>query len=70
MNVVTFECALASLRFTDINRTIRVIFGFAESPAYTAINKSVANWATPKERGFVISLGLLSTPLGAAKSLR
>jgi ACS family hexuronate transporter-like MFS transporter len=45
--------------------TIRVMFGFAEGPAYSAINKSVANWATPKERGFVISLGLLSTPLGA-----
>jgi ACS family hexuronate transporter-like MFS transporter len=41
------------------------MFGFAEGPAYSAINKSVANWATPKERGFVISLGLLSTPLGA-----
>ncbi len=45
--------------------TIRILFGFAEGPAYSAINKSVANWATPKERGFIISLGLLSTPLGA-----
>ncbi|MFJ7884764.1 MFS transporter [Pseudomonas sp. NPDC096917] len=45
--------------------TIRVMFGFAEGPAYSVINKSVANWATPKERGFVVSVGLLSTPLGA-----
>lgn len=44
--------------------TIRVMFGFAEGPAYSVINKSVANWATPKERGFVVSVGLLSTPLG------
>jgi sugar phosphate permease len=45
--------------------TIRILFGFAEGPAYSVINKSVANWATPKERGFVVSVGLLSTPLGA-----
>lgn len=45
--------------------TIRVLFGFAEGPAYSVINKSVGNWATPKERGFVVSVGLLSTPLGA-----
>lgn len=44
---------------------VRVLFGFAEGPAYSVINKSVANWATPKERGFVVSVGLLSTPLGA-----
>jgi sugar phosphate permease len=45
--------------------TIRVLFGFSEGPAYSVINKSVGNWATPKERGFVVSVGLLSTPLGA-----
>jgi len=45
--------------------TIRILFGFSEGPAYSVINKSVGNWATPKERGFVVSVGLLSTPLGA-----
>jgi MFS transporter, ACS family, hexuronate transporter len=45
--------------------TVRILFGFAEGPAYSAINKSISNWAAPKERGFVISLGLVSTPLGA-----
>lgn len=45
--------------------TIRICFGFSEGPAYSVINKSVANWATPKERGFVVGFGLLSTPLGA-----
>jgi ACS family hexuronate transporter-like MFS transporter len=44
---------------------VRVVFGFAEGPAYSAINKSVSLWAVPKERGFVIALGLVSTPLGA-----
>jgi len=45
--------------------TIRVWFGFAEDPAHSAIHKNVANWATPNERGRVISRGLLSMPLGA-----
>lgn len=45
--------------------SIRILFGFSEGPAYSVINKSVGNWATPKERGFVVSVGLLSTPLGA-----
>lgn len=44
---------------------IRVLFGFAEGPAYSIINKTIGNWATPKERGFVVGIGLLSTPLGA-----
>jgi sugar phosphate permease len=29
------------------------------------INKSVSNWTTPSERGFALSLGLISTPVGA-----
>lgn len=45
--------------------TVRILFGFAEGPAYSAINKSISNWAIPKERGFVVALGLVSTPLGA-----
>ncbi|AKZ64039.1 MFS transporter [Herbaspirillum hiltneri N3] len=44
---------------------IRVMFGFCEGPAYSIINKTVSNWATSRERGFVVALGLLSTPLGA-----
>lgn len=44
---------------------IRILFGMSEGPAYSVINKSVANWATSKERAFVVSIGLLSTPLGS-----
>ncbi|TWP52665.1 MFS transporter [Lentzea tibetensis] len=44
---------------------VRVLFGFAEGPAYSTINRTMADWAAPKERGFAVSLGLLSTPLGA-----
>src|ERR1041385_9051935 len=44
---------------------IRVLFGFSEGPAYSTINKTMGRWATPKERGFAVSLGLISTPLGA-----
>ncbi|KOS59808.1 MFS transporter [Lysinibacillus agricola] len=44
---------------------IRILFGFFEGPTFSTINKTVANWATPKERGFAVSLGLLGTPLGA-----
>ena len=44
---------------------IRILFGFSEGPAYSTINKTMGRWATTKERGFAVSLGLLSTPLGA-----
>src|ERR1700744_508052 len=44
---------------------IRILFGAAEGPAYSIINKTIANWATLRERGFVVGFGLLSTPLGA-----
>lgn len=44
---------------------IRILFGLAEGPAYSIINKTNANWATRQERGLVVSIGLLSTPLGA-----
>src|ERR1700712_5199689 len=44
---------------------VRVLFGFAEGPAYSIIHKTVGNSATPRERGFAVSIGLLSTPLGA-----
>jgi len=44
---------------------VRVLFGFAEGPAYSVINKTMSLWAPRSERGFAVSLGLLSTPLGA-----
>ncbi|MGJ7567060.1 MFS transporter [Variovorax sp. GB1R11] len=44
---------------------IRILFGLAEGPAYSIINKTNSNWATQSERGLVVSIGLLSTPLGA-----
>ncbi|MCK2241313.1 MULTISPECIES: MFS transporter [unclassified Crossiella] len=44
---------------------VRVLFGFAEGPAYSTINRTMADWAAPRERGFAVSVGLLSTPLGA-----
>lgn len=44
---------------------MRAVFGFAEGPAYSIINKTIGNWAKPSERGFVVAIGLLSTPLGA-----
>jgi len=44
---------------------VRVIFGFFEGPAYSLINKTMSAWAAPQERGTSVSVGLLSTPLGA-----
>ncbi len=43
---------------------VRILFGFAEGPMFSTINKTNANWAAPKERGIAASLGLLGTPLG------
>jgi ACS family hexuronate transporter-like MFS transporter len=43
----------------------RVLFGVAEGPTFSTINRTMANWATVRERGFAASLGLLGTPLGA-----
>ena len=44
---------------------VRIMFGFSEGPAYSIINKTMSAWAAPQERGFAVSIGLLSTPLGA-----
>lgn len=44
---------------------IRVLFGFAEGPAFSTINKSVSIWAAPRERALLSSLTLASTPVGA-----
>ncbi len=57
--VVFGGSALAGFAF------IRVIFGFFEGPAYSLINKTTSAWAAPLERGTAVSVGLLSTPLGA-----
>ncbi|GAB7386452.1 MFS transporter [Bacillaceae bacterium] len=43
----------------------RVLFGLAEGPTFATINRTNANWAAPKERGFAVALGLLGNPLGA-----
>lgn len=43
----------------------RVLFGFAEGPAFATINRTLAVWAAPSERGIATGLGLLGTPLGA-----
>lgn len=43
----------------------RILFGAAEGPTFSNINRTMANWATVRERGFAASLGLLGTPLGA-----
>lgn len=43
----------------------RILFGFSEGPTFSTINRTMANWAAPKERGFAAALGLLGTPVGA-----
>lgn len=45
--------------------TVRILFGFAEGPAFSTINKSVSIWAAPRERALMSSLALASTPVGA-----
>jgi MFS transporter, ACS family, hexuronate transporter len=44
---------------------IRIVFGFFEGPAYSVINKTMSAWSAPRDRGTSVSIGLLSTPLGA-----
>ncbi|WCK54489.1 MFS transporter [Aneurinibacillus sp. Ricciae_BoGa-3] len=43
----------------------RILFGLSEGPIFSTINRTMANWAAPKEKGFAASIGLLGTPLGA-----
>lgn len=43
----------------------RILFGFAEGPTFSTINRTNANWSAPKERGLVVALGLLGNPVGA-----
>lgn len=43
----------------------RVLFGLAEGPTFSTMNRTMANWVSPKERGFAVALGLVGTPVGA-----
>lgn len=44
----------------------RILFGLSEGPLFSTMNKTMANWAAPHEKGFATSLGLLGVPVGAA----
>jgi ACS family hexuronate transporter-like MFS transporter len=44
---------------------VRILFGFTEGPVYSVMNKTMSAWAAPAERATSVSLGILSTPLGA-----
>ncbi|MBT0727167.1 MFS transporter [Rosenbergiella australiborealis] len=44
---------------------LRILFGFTEGPAYALMNKTIAYWAPDHERGTALSVGLLSTQIGA-----
>ncbi|WP_380180642.1 MFS transporter [Kalamiella sp. sgz302252] len=44
---------------------MRILFGFAEGPAYALMNKAIAHWAPDNERGMALGIGLLSTQVGA-----
>ena len=44
---------------------LRILFGFSEGPAYALMNKTIAGWAPDNERGFALSIGLVSTQVGA-----
>ncbi|MBD1380984.1 MFS transporter [Metabacillus arenae] len=43
----------------------RILFGAAEGPSFTAINRTVANWSAPGEKAFLLSLGHVGVPIGA-----
>lgn len=43
----------------------RILFGLAEGPTFSTINRTNANWAAPRERGIAAAFGLLGNPLGA-----
>lgn len=45
--------------------TLRILFGFSEGPAYALMNKTISAWAPDTERGFALSIGLVSTQAGA-----
>ncbi|MDQ0221039.1 MFS transporter [Peribacillus cavernae] len=43
----------------------RVLFGLAEGPIFATMNRTMANWAAPKEKAFAVSMGFLGGPVGA-----
>ncbi|RAS75998.1 MFS transporter [Priestia endophytica] len=43
----------------------RVLFGLAEGPTLSTMNRTMANWVSPNEKGFSVALGLVGTPIGA-----
>jgi sugar phosphate permease len=45
---------------------IRILFGLAEGPTFSVLNKSISGWASPRERASMIALALASAPLGGA----
>ncbi len=44
---------------------VRICFGLAEGPVYVTMTRTMANWSGPKEKGLMMGIGLLGTPLGA-----
>ncbi|WP_067932551.1 MFS transporter [Alicyclobacillus kakegawensis] len=43
----------------------RILFGISEGPLFSTMNKTVANWASPKEKGFMQAFGLFGVPFGS-----
>jgi sugar phosphate permease len=43
----------------------RILFGVSEGPLFSTMNKTVANWAPAKEKGFMQSFGLFGVPFGS-----
>ncbi len=43
----------------------RILFGLSEGPLFSTMNKTVANWAAPQEKGFMQSFGLFGVPFGS-----
>ncbi|MFB5188800.1 MFS transporter [Alicyclobacillus fastidiosus] len=44
---------------------IRILFGVSEGPLFSTMNKTVANWAANREKGFMQSFGLFGVPFGS-----
>lgn len=43
----------------------RILFGLSEGPSFAVLSRSVANWAAPKEKAILSSVGLTGVPIGA-----
>ncbi|MDQ0889819.1 sugar phosphate permease [Paenibacillus sp. V4I9] len=44
---------------------LRIMFGLAEGPVFSTMNRTNANWVPAKDRGFFIGLGSVGAPFGA-----